>query len=229
MRNSDNNHPVNPLPPVVVVLAAVIAGIEVLFTLAAKGVIGPPEAVGWRLAAIRDYGFWPRILQWMLETGRTPPELMLRFVTYPFLHYSFMQMVFVVVFILAIGKAVGEVLRFWAVLAVFFGASVAGALLYGLLVPKGPPLVGGFPGVYGLIGAFTHLLMLNLAAVGENRLRAFTLIGFLLLVQLVFGVLFGTGPDWIADLTGFAAGFALSIPLAPGGWRHFLERIRTRR
>ena len=228
MQQDHNAPPFNPLPPVVIALAVVIFGLEVLFSLATKGFIGPPEAVGWRLAALRDYAFYPQILQWMLETGQAPPELLVRFATYPFIHVSFTQMLFVVVFILAIGKAVGEVLPFWAVLVVFFGAAIFGALAYGLLVPDGRPLTGGFPAVYGLIGAFTYLLMNRLAAVGANRYRAFSLIGFLLLIQLVFGILFGSSKDWIAEIAGFAAGFALTILLAPGGWRHFLRVIRRR-
>ncbi len=228
MHQDHDAPPFNPLPPVVIALAVVIFGIEVLFSLATKGIIGPPEAVGWRLAALRDYAFYPQILQWMLETGQAPPELLLRFITYPFIHVSFTQMLFVVVFILAIGKAVGEVLPFWAVLVIFFGAAISGALAYGLLVAEGPPLAGGFPAVYGLIGAFTYLLMNRLAAVGANRYRAFTLIGFLLLIQLVFAILFGSSKDWIADIAGFGAGFALTILLAPGGWRHFLQIVRRR-
>jgi len=49
--------------------------------------------------------------------------------------------------------------------------------------------------------------MNRLAAVGANRYRAFSLIGFLLLIQLVFAILFGSSQDWIADIAGFAAGF----------------------
>jgi membrane associated rhomboid family serine protease len=89
-------------------------------------------------------------------------------------------------------------------------------------------LFGGYPPVYGLIGAFTFLMWVRLAAAGANRLRAFTLIGVLLAIQFVFGVLFGGGSEWIADIAGFAAGFALSFVVVPGGLARVLARLRQR-
>ena len=55
----------------------------------------------------------------------------------------------------------------------FFGSAVAGALAYTLVPGLQTPLIGGYPPVYGLIGAFTFLLWVNLAAVGANKYRAF--------------------------------------------------------
>lgn len=89
-------------------------------------------------------------------------------------------------------------------------------------------LIGAYPAVYGLIGAFTFLLWVNLARVGANKYRAFSLIGALLFFQLVFGLLFGAGWDWVADITGFAAGFLLSFVVSPGGWARVMDKIRQR-
>ena len=63
---------------------------------------------------------------------------------------------------------------------------------------------------------------------GENQYRAFTLIGLLLAIQLVFGALFGSSNDWVAEVSGFAVGFAISPLLAPGGFRRVLDRLRQR-
>ena len=90
------------------------------------------------------------------------------------------------------------------------------------------PLIGAYPPVYGLIGSFTFLLWVGLAAAGANKYRAFSMIGFLLGVQLLFGLLFGGGSEWIADLAGFAAGFALSFVVSPGGWAKVMAMIRQR-
>jgi len=90
------------------------------------------------------------------------------------------------------------------------------------------PLFGGYPAVFGLIGGFTFLLWVNLAAVGANKFRAFTLIGFLLGFQLLFGLLFGGGYEWVADVAGFVTGFALSFVVSPGGWARVLAKIRQR-
>lgn len=218
--------PVNPLPPVVIVLFAAIMGVEAMLSLGAQGIIGGPQAIGWRLGAMQGYAFSAEIFQWMLTNNRWPVEHLMRFVTYPFVHGGFTHALFAGVMVLALGKFVGEVFRGWAVLAVFFGAAIGGALVYGLLVGSAVPLVGAFPGVYGLIGAFTYLLWLRLGQEGGPQARAFTLIAFLMGIQLVFGILFGGSYDWIADLSGFVFGFALSFAVSPGGFARLREKLR---
>lgn len=220
--------PFNSLPPVVVLLAMVIAAVEIVLQAGESGFVGGPAAVGWRLVAIEDYAFLPGVWDYMLDAGVFPLEQLQRFVTYLFLHGSFTHAAFAVVIVLALGKAVGEVFSVAAFLGVFFLSAIFGALVYGTLVSVNAPLYGAFPGAYGLIGAFTFLLWTRLTAVGENSMRAFTLIGVLLLFQLIFGVLFGAGYDWIADVAGFVAGFLLSFVLSPGGWARVLEKLRQR-
>jgi membrane associated rhomboid family serine protease len=220
--------PFNSLPPVVVLLAMVIAAVEIVLQAGESGFVGGPTAVGWRLTAFEDYAFLPGVWDAMREAGLYPSHHMLRFVTYPFLHGSFTHAAFAVVIVLALGKAVGEVFSAPAFLAVFFLSSIFGALVYGTLVSVNAPLIGAFPGGYGLIGAFTFLLWTQLTAVGANAMRAFTLIGVLLLFQLIFGVLFGAGYDWIADVAGFVAGFLMSFIVSPGGWARVLEKLRRR-
>ncbi len=125
------------------------------------------------------------------------------------------------------GKLVGEVLADWAVLVIFFGASVLGALAYGLAWDTRVMLYGGYPGAYGLVGAFTFILWAGLA--GQARgLQAFTLIAFLMGIQLVFGLLFGGGFGWVGELTGFIAGFVIAFLISPGGWQAVLRRLRHR-
>jgi len=225
----DPNAPaINPLPWVVWVLALPVMAVEAILNLGERGIVGGPGAVGWRLAAFQDFAFSGQVFDWMLSTGRFPPDQLMRFVTYPFVHAGVTHALFVVVFILALGKMVAEIFRAWAVLLIFFGSAIMGALAYGLLVDTGVPLVGGYPAVYGLIGAFTFVMWVRLAGTGANQYRAFTLIGFLLGIQLLFGLLFGGGKDWVADLAGFVTGFALSFLVSPGGWSRALARLRQR-
>lgn len=226
MSSDPDASPINPLPPVVVGLALLIFGIELLFNFGNRGFIGGPEAVGWRLDAIQTYAFSGVVFDWMLERGIYPLEQMMRFVTYTFVHTSFTHMIFVVVFLLALGKMVGEVFSAFAVLLIFFGSAITGALAYGLLLDDSVPLIGGYPAVYGLIGAFTFLLWVNLAAVGANKYRAFSMIAMLLGIQLVFGLLFGGSKDWVADVAGFATGFGLSFVVCPGGLARVRDIIR---
>lgn len=228
MNDNLNAPPLNPLPMVVWLLALPIIAMEAVLGLGAQGLVGGAQAVGWRIDAIQRFAFSPEILRDMILTGQYPPDGLARLVTYPLVHGNFTHAIFVVVMLLALGKMVGEIFRWWAVLLVFFGAAAVGAFVYAMVPGMQIALIGGFPAVYGLIGAFTFLLWVNLAAVGANKLRAFTMIGFLLTFQLVFGVIFGGGWDWIADLAGFVTGFFLSFVVSPGGWERVRGKIRQR-
>ena len=220
--------PINALPPVVAALALLIGGAELVLTLADRGLLGGARGVGWRLAAIEDYGAFQAVLDAMAARRVLPPEHLARLVTYPFVHYGFGHAAMGVVFVLAMGKFVGEVFAGWAVAAVFFGSAILGALAWWVLVDDPAPLIGAYPGAYGLIGAFTYLLWADLAGRGRGQARAFRLIAILVAIQLLFFGLFGGGLSFVADLGGFGAGFAMSFLLAPGGWARIVDRMRRR-
>lgn len=216
--------PVNPLPAVVVGLFLVLLGVEAAFSLGEMNLLGGAQAVAWRTMWIERLGFSGVAFDWMLENGRYPTEHLVRMVSYPFLHGSFYHALFAMVILLAMGKIVAETMGVAAFLIIFFAASVTGALAFGLF-SDAPWLVGAYPPVYGLIGGFTYLLWLRLGIEGANQYRAFSLIGVLLAIQLLFSVFSGAAV-WIADLAGFVTGFVLASVLVPGGWRRLLERLR---
>ncbi|MFC7703846.1 rhomboid family intramembrane serine protease [Plastorhodobacter daqingensis] len=220
--------PFNPMPPVVWLLVLPLAVIELVLQAGAAGLLGGPDAVGWRLSAMRSFGFFDTIFNWMLANLRFPPEHLLRLVSYSFIHTGFVHALFTIVLTLALGKMVGEVWPGRVVALVWLAATVVGAVAYGLLLNDPAPLVGAYPPVFGLLGAFTFLLWVNLAARGANKFRAFTLIGMLLLFRLVLGLFFDAGNGWVAELAGFATGFGLSFVVSPGAWPRVLEQIRRR-
>jgi membrane associated rhomboid family serine protease len=240
MMNDHNAAPLNPLPPVVWALALPMIVLEVIFSLADAHLIGGSQAIGWRTGAIEAYGLFPDYWRQKVAYGAYDFDLLRRFVTYPFFYISPTNAVFAVVILLAMGKFVGEVFKWWAVLAVFFAAAIVGGLFYVTFADK-QPLFGAYPAVYGLIGAFSFLLWVRLAGTGTNQFRAFTLIGALLAFQLIFGLVFsvgamwfssldgyGFGLTWIAELPGFVTGFFLSFAVSPGGFGRVMARIRQR-
>lgn len=228
MQTDHNAAPLNPLPAVIWLLALPLIAMEAVLNLAAAGIVGGATGIGWRQDAVQRFAFSPDFMRQMIETNYYPPEQLLRLISYPVVHLSFTHALFVVVFLLALGKMVGEIFKLWAVLVVFFGAALAGALAYTALPMIHTPLIGGYPPVYGLIGAFTFLLWTNLAGSGASQYRAFSLIGMLMGIQLLFGVLFGGGWDWVAELAGFFTGFLLSFVVSPGGWARVRQKIRER-
>ena len=220
--------PVNPLPPVVIALFVAIMLIEAVLSLASQGLIGGAQGVGWRINAVQDYAFSPAVWEQVVERGDWSFDVIKRFVTYPFIHANFTHAVFGAALLLALGKFVGDVFHPLSVLAVFVVSSIVGAVVFGITVQVNLPLIGVYPAVYGMIGAFTYLMWLRLGQMGQNQYRAFQLIGFLMGIQLLFGLLFGGDKGWIADVAGFVTGLLLSPLVAPGGAAAFLRRLRKR-
>lgn len=227
MSDHHDPSPVNPLPPVVWLLFAALALPELAFSLGEAGLIGDRGAVGWRLNALNDYAFSNEAFDFMLANGRLLPEHLMRFVTYPFVFGSFTSALFAGVILLAMGKMVGEVLGGWAVVLMFVLCGVFGALVFGLITNE-PWLVGAYPSVYGLIGTFTFLYWQRQVVSGGPQGQAFMLIGVLMGIQLIFGILFQVGYSWVAELSGFVAGFALTAFVVPGGMTRLLGVLRRR-
>lgn len=226
--------PLNTIPPLVIALTLLIVGIEVAFQLGNAGIIGGPRALGWRLQAVDSYAFSGAVLDRVLVAGDYSFNILRRFVTYPFINMQLTQVAFCAALTLALGKFVGEFYGGLKVLVIYLFASIVGAIIYGLFVSGTYPLFGGFPPIYGLIGAYTYALWLRLGQAGQNQIFAFRLIGVLLGIQLLYGIVIGIvmtaapPPTWIAELSGFFAGFAISLLLAPGGWATFVSRMRQR-
>ncbi|MDO5646348.1 rhomboid family intramembrane serine protease [Paracoccus sp. (in: a-proteobacteria)] len=225
--------PLNPLPLIVWLLALPIIASEVLFGLGQLGFIGGAEGVGLRLSAIRLTAFPPEWAQRIWQYGSFDSSAAYRIVSFSFVHMNFTHALFVAVFTLALGNMIAQQFRPWAVAVLFFGSAIGGALIYSALIPmlavQFSPLIGGYPAVYGLVGAFTFLLWARLGMENANRMRAFVLIGTLLSLQLVFGMLYGAmGFGWIAEIAGFFVGFGLSFVLVDGGIGRVMRQIRSR-
>ncbi len=228
MRDGYDAPPLNPIPGVVWLILLPIVAMEVVVSAGTLGIAGGATGVGWRQEALQRFALSPEMLDQMIGTGRWTWDYLMRFISYGFVHGSFTHALLAAVFILAMGKFVAEIFSPWSVLAVFFIPLALGGVAYSLIPGVKMALFGAYPGAYGLIGAFTFIIWARLGAENANRARAFTLIAFLLGIQLIFGVLFGGSPDWVADLVGFASGFGLSFLVGPGGPAHLLRAIRQR-
>ena len=236
MRPGYDESPVNPVPPVIWALALPILASEAYFGLGRMGFLSGGNGAGAaaRQLWVERTAFAPEFLIRAWDRGSVGGAQLWRLLSYPFVHYSVTHAVFVAVFLLALGNMVARAMRPGAVAAIFFASAIGGGAVYALaagLLPqlRFEPLVGGYPAVYGLLGAFTFLLWTRLGQEHANQLRAFSLIGMLLAFQLVFGLLFGgAGKSWVAEIAGFVMGFALSFVLVPGGLARVRRRLRHR-
>ncbi len=218
----------NSIPPAVLALAVVIGGLEIMFQLAVGGMLGGQGGVGWRVSAMQDFAVLNSVYEWMHATSTYPPEQLVRWITYPLLSGNWINAAFVVVFILALGKMVAEAFSQTAFLVIFWVSSVVAGLAFVIFLDSRIALIGGFPGAYGLIGAFTYIQWVGFQTFGGNQLQPFRLIAMLAGIQLFFSVINGDYGNLLADLTGFATGFLLSFVLRPGGWSALLNKLRQR-
>ncbi|MEM1236714.1 MAG: rhomboid family intramembrane serine protease [Pseudomonadota bacterium] len=160
----------------------------------------------------------------MITTNQWSMDGIRRLITYAFVSQSFMSAVFACVFILAFGKFVGDVIGGVRALFIFLVSAAGAALIYGTVFPNQAPLLGAFPGAYGLLGGYTYILFLVLDRADENRLQAFRLVGILAGLQLIFGFVFPGPPYWMADIGGAAVGFVTAMAMGPGGLLRWIRR-----
>ena len=221
---------INPLPRVIVALVLVLVLPELVLQLADRGYIGGPEGIGWRTEAIREFGFFDSVFEYMRQTGTLDWNTLHRFVTYPFLNFNLMNMAFGAVLTLALGKGVAEYFSWWAVLVVFFGAAIVAALTMGVFLDERYPVIGAQGPMFGLIGAYTWMLWLKAGQNRRQQIMAFRIVAFLTFISLIIFFFFGGGYFWVGQLAGFATGFALSFVLAPDGparvrgWINYLRQ-----
>ena len=95
MQDNRNAPPLNPLPMVVWLLALPILAMEVVLSLGAAGVVGGPQAIGWRLEAIQRFAYAPDFMRQMFAEGRYSLDGVARLVTYPLVHGNFTHALFV--------------------------------------------------------------------------------------------------------------------------------------
>jgi len=214
---------VNPLPAAVVALFLPIVGVELYLAIASMGLL---NAGMGRIELVQQFSVLPELVHHVINDGRWDMMEWGRFVLYPFIHASTLSATFGAVFVLALGKFVGEVMGNRAVVIVFFSAAISGALAYVFLTPETYPLFGAYPAAYGLIGAFTYIRFAQTEGMGVQQVMAFQLLAILMAINLIFALIMG-GPDlWVAELAGAAAGFVTAAALRPGGLPHLLAKLR---
>ncbi|SUZ32106.1 hypothetical protein ROE7235_01859 [Roseibaca ekhonensis] len=204
---SDESRPapiVNPLPWAVWLLTLSVAGVELVLWAGAHGLVNWAGSAGWRAQALVLFGISPDLQGWMIDSGRYPPERLWRYLAYGFVHLGPMQAALVVVITAALGKACAERLGSVKVVVLLLVAQAAGGVAFGLVADPGAWLIGGYPMIFALAGAYAALLRTK---------HALFMVAVLVVARLVLTAVAGGGMDWLADLTALGAGAVLARAL----------------
>lgn len=207
--------PLNPLPVAVWAVVLAIAGIELVLWAGAHGLVNWAGSAGWRAQALVAVGITPDLQAWMLEARQAPPEHLLRYLGFGFVHLGPLQAALVVVITAALGKYCAECLGSWRVLLLLALSQAMGGFAFGLVAQPGTWLIGGYPLIFALAGCYAALVWAS-GDDGGARLKALALVGVLLTGRLALAAFMGGGADWVADLVACAAGYALGHFLRPG-------------
>jgi len=222
----------NPVSPIVVLLVGIMVVVELALQAGEHGLIGGPQAIGWRLELIRFFGFHKAVFDHIRMGGEIEPKVLWPFFTYFFMPRGFVSVLISGALILAMGKLISDRFSGLAMLAIFVVCSLAGALAFGFWsTPGGFPLIGAYPVFYGVIGTFTWIRISDLRAEGASILPAFTAVGMFFVFRGGFALYYGLSNSWMADLAGLLAGFLLAYLIAPDGkdrMRGWLDALRNR-
>lgn len=214
---------VNTLPATVILVFLPMVLIEGYFAGVEAGLFG---SKGVRVFWVQEYGYWPAVTERAAQTGAWGMDVLIRFFSFNFINIDFLGTIFSGVMTLALGKFVADSLGEMAFVAIFFLSAIFGALIYTFLSAETFPLVGAFPAAFGLIGAFSFVLFTRAGGMLTHQLRAFQLLGVLMVLNWIFTLFFGAANTWIAELAAALFGFATAALLRPGGVQILLNKIR---
>ena len=130
-------------------LAAAIALIEIVLSLADAGIVADPSL---RRRVFVAGAFWASLLHGDAPLYAAQPMTM--FVSHAFLHGSLLHMAMNLTILLALGRFTADRYGPGAVLPVFLLAAIAGGAAFGLLSADRLPMVGASGAVFAFLGVW---------------------------------------------------------------------------
>jgi membrane associated rhomboid family serine protease len=198
--------PNQPLPRTLVALVAGIALIEVVLSLADRGILADPTL---RSRVFIVGGFWAQLLHGDTPIFAAQPVTM--FVTHALLHGSLLHMVMNMAILLALGRFAADRYGNGVVLPIFLLSAIAGGTAFALLATGAYPMVGASGAVFGFLGIWIawDWRRHRRAGVSPGPVARRVLVLAGLNVVLFFGLQGMLA--WQAHLGGFLAGLALGF------------------
>lgn len=205
-----NRHPALQHAPVLLWIVGICALLETILTLAA---LPPFDDTALRREVMVYGAFWPGLLHgW---TPVFPGQPLTMFVTYAFLHGSFMHMLFNMLILLYLAREAVQRLGQRGFLLVYLLCAIGGGAGYGLLASTNTPMLGASGAVFGLFGTSVYWEYqrlrhhrLSLKPIGQYVLG-------LVVMNLALYFMAGGMLAWQTHLGGFLTGLVLARIVTP--------------
>ncbi|MEM7243514.1 MAG: rhomboid family intramembrane serine protease [Pseudomonadota bacterium] len=224
-----NAAPFNKMPLAVLVVIALVGGMELIIQGAESGIIRGQDGMGLRTNWAQFLGFSLSIYEPMWITKSYDLIEIYRLFTFGFIQHSLSTALVALAIFAALGKYVAENFGQLCFLLLTFVAPIIGLLVYIALIPSASLIIGLFPAVFAMVGGFTCRQIDVRRETGEALLPAFTLIGFFMAVQLFFFVAFDGSFEWVAHFFAFVVGFTIANFFGPLGRSRRNSMIRVLR
>ena len=213
-----------PVHPVLWLLIAVMAGIEVMFWAADAGWL--PKTLGrwpvFKAFAFLDLRFVEAELQrvhWVsdYEAVWRPAglEAYASFLTHAFLHGGWLHLVLNGAPLLGLGHAIVRAIGIGRFLVIFVVTAMAGALFFWQIAHSPYPMVGASGAVFGVFAVVTAWQERALRAAGLSRAPIWRRIVMLVVLNVVLHFGLGGLLAWEAHLGGWIAGWLLALAMRP--------------
>ena len=191
------------MPRSLLVLVAVIALIEVVLSLADRGILFDPSL---RLRVYLIGGFWASLLHGDSPLYAAQPVTM--FLSHALLHGSLLHMVMNMTILLALGRFTADRYGAGVVLPVFFLGAIAGGAVYGVLTNAPAPMVGASGAVFAFLGLWIAWDWQRHRAAGLPAGPVVRRVVVLAALNLLTFIGLQGYLAWQAHLGGFLAGLA---------------------
>ena len=106
--NNVNSPLINPLPPVILLITLLLVVVEIIFQIVEVGLLSSFLNEITRNNVIVNYAFFGSLQDWMINNLTFKWSFLLRYLTFSFIHFNFLQTVIAIVMFLALGKMVCE-------------------------------------------------------------------------------------------------------------------------
>jgi rhomboid protease GluP len=190
-----------PLPRGLVTLAAFLALVEIVLSLADRGILFDPTL---RIRVLQAGAFWTGLLRGDPPLFAAQPATM--FVSHALLHGSFLHMAMNTAVLLALGRFASDRYGAGVALPLFLAGAVCGGAAFALLSAAPYPMVGASGAVFAFLGLWTMWDWRRHRAAGASVRPVVNRVLVLAGINLVLYFGLGGFLAWEAHLGGFLAG-----------------------